>query len=42
MSLLVALNSAIIFIKKVGASTIWDSFFLDFLVGILIVIVTVL
>jgi hypothetical protein len=42
ISLLVALESAIIFIKKVCASAIWDSFIFDFLVGILIVIVTIL
>ena len=42
MSLLVALNNATIFIKKVGASAMWDSFNFDFLVGILIVMVTVL
>ena len=42
MSLLVALNSTIIFIKKVGTSATWDSFILDFPVGILIVIVTIL
>jgi hypothetical protein len=41
MSLLVALNSAIIFIKKVGASAIWDSFNFNFLVGVLIVMVTI-
>ena len=41
MSLLVALNSAMIFIKKVGASAIWDSFNFDFPVGILIVMVTI-
>ena len=42
MSLLVALDSAIIFVKKVGANAIWESFILVFLVGVLIVIVTVL
>jgi hypothetical protein len=41
MSLLVALNSATIFIKKVGASAIWDSFNFNFLVGVLTVIVTI-
>jgi len=41
MSLSVALNSTIIFIKKVGASAIWDSFILDFPVGVLTVIVTI-
>jgi len=41
MSLLVALKSATIFIKKVGASAIWDSFIFDFLVGVLTVMVTV-
>ena len=42
MSLSVALDSAIIFVKKVGTSTIWDSFILDFLVGVSTVIITVL
>ena len=41
MLLSVALNSATIFVKKVGASAIWDSFNFDFPVGILIVMVTV-
>jgi len=41
MLLLVALKSAIIFVKKVGASATWDSFIFDFLVGVLTVIVTV-
>ena len=41
MSLSVALKSAIIFIKKVGTSAIWDSFIFDFPVGVLTVIVTV-
>ena len=42
MSLLIALNSATIFVKKVGASAIWDSFILDFPVGVSTVIVTIL
>ncbi len=42
ISLLIALNSATIFMKKVGTSAIQDSFILDFLVGILTVIVTIL
>ena len=42
MLLLVTLNSTIIFMKKVGASAIWDSFILDFPVGVLTVIVTIL
>ena len=41
MSLSIALNSATIFIKKVGASAIWDSFIFNFLVSVLTVIVTV-
>ena len=41
MLLLVALNSATIFIKKVGANTIWESFIFNFLVGVLIVMVTI-
>ena len=41
MLLLVALNSAIIFIKMVSARAIWDSFNFNFLVGILTVIVTI-
>ena len=41
MSLLVALKSAIIFINIVGTSAIWDSFIFNFLVGVLIVIVTI-
>ena len=42
MSLAVALNSTTIFVKKVGASAIWDSFNLFFLVGVLKVIITIL
>ena len=42
MSLAVALDSAMIFVKKVGASAIWDSFSSFFPVGILTVIITVL
>jgi len=41
MSLLVALKSATLFVKKVGASVIWDSFIFNFLVGVLIVMVTI-
>jgi len=41
MSLSVALKSATIFIKKVGASATWDSFIFNFLVGILTVMVTI-
>ena len=41
MLLLVALKSAIIFINIVGTSAIWDSFIFNFLVGILIVMVTI-
>ena len=41
MSLLVALKSATIFIKKVGASAIWDSFIFNFPVSVLTVMVTV-
>jgi hypothetical protein len=41
MSLLVALDSATIFIKKVGARAIWDSFNFNFLVDISIVMITV-
>ena len=40
--LLVALDSTIIFIKNIGTSAIWESFILAFLLGVLIVIVTVL
>jgi len=36
-----ALKSAIIFVNIVGTSAIWDSFIFDFLVGVLIVIVTI-
>jgi len=42
MLLLIALKSATVFVKKVGASAIWDSFIFNFLAGILIVMVTVL
>ena len=42
MSLLVALNSTTIFVKKVGASATWESFILAFLIGVLTVIVTIL
>ena len=42
MPLLVVLDSAIIFVKKVGASATSDSFIFNFLVGVLMVIVTVL
>ena len=42
MLLAVALDSATIFVKKVGASATWDSFSSFFLVGVLIVIVTIL
>ena len=41
MLLLIALDSTTIFIKKVGASAIWDSFIFNFPVGVLAVIVTV-
>ena len=41
MLLLVALKSATIFVKKVGASAIWDSFIFNFPVGVLTVIVTI-
>ena len=41
MSLLITLDSAMIFVKKVGVSAIWDSFIFDFLVGVLTVMVTV-
>ena len=41
MLLLVALDSAMIFVKKVGASAIWESFILVFPVGVLTVIVTI-
>ena len=41
MSLAVALNSTTIFIKKVGASATWDSFILDFPVGVSTVIITI-
>jgi len=41
MSLLVALDSAIIFMKKVGASATWESFILAFPLGVLTVIVTI-
>ena len=42
ISLLIALNSATIFMKKVGTSAIQDSFIFNFVVGILTVIVTIL
>jgi len=41
MSFSVALNSAIIFVKKVGARATWDSFNFNFPVGISTVIVTI-
>ena len=41
MSLLVALNRAMIFINIVGTSATQDSFIFNFLVGVLIVIVTI-
>ena len=41
MSFSVALNSATIFVNIVGTSAIWDSFIFSFLVGVLIVMVTV-
>ena len=42
MSFAVALNSATIFINIVGTKAILDSFIFDFLLGVLIVIITVL
>ena len=41
MSLLVALESATIFINIVGTSAIWDSFIFNFPVGISTVMVTI-
>ena len=41
MLLSVALDSTMIFVKKVGTSATWDSFILDFPVGVSTVIVTV-
>ena len=42
MLLAVALNSATIFINIVGTNTIWDRFIIDFPLGILTVIITIL
>ena len=42
MSFTVALDSTTIFINMVGTKAILDSFIFDFLLGILIVIITIL
>jgi hypothetical protein len=41
MLLLIALNSATIFVNIVGTSATWDSFIFDFLVGVSTVLATI-